>query len=125
MTDVLFAALRNSAFEQSRLSRVSDGQGGWARAYVDLGEVAGRIRPASAQEREVALQEQRHITHVLYVEAGEDIERGDRLEYIAGDSDRVGLLFEIQGVREPSIAGHHLEIDCLEVQKEQQGEAGS
>jgi head-tail adaptor len=75
------------------------------------------MRPASGAEREVAAQEQRHISHVLYVVADEDIERGDRVE-------GAGLAVEVLGIREPSRAGHHWEIDCLEVQREE-SEAGS
>jgi SPP1 family predicted phage head-tail adaptor len=78
----------------------------------------GRIRPATSAEREVAQMEQRTITHVLYVVHGTDIARGDHVE--CGD-----LTVEVLGVREPSKAGHHLEIDCVEVQHEATVEAGS
>jgi hypothetical protein len=46
----------------------------------------------------------------LYVIAGTDIQREDTVE---GDEVTVMVL----GVREPSRADHHLEIDCLEIQK--------
>jgi SPP1 family predicted phage head-tail adaptor len=78
---------------------------------VDIDPVQGRIRPASSSEREVAQQEERLLTHVLYVAAGSDIARGDRVS--------VGnLTVEVLGVREPSKAGEHLEIDCEEQQPE-------
>ena len=101
----------NHMFAVYRTERTSDGQGGWQQSLVELGELRGRLRPASATERTVAAQEQRHISHVLYTEGGADIRRGD---VVVG----AGLEVVVQGVREPSRAGHHLEIDCLEVQRE-------
>jgi hypothetical protein len=68
------------------------------------------MRPASGAEREVAAQEQRAISHVFYVVAGENLQRDYLVE---GDELRV----IVQGVREPSRADHHLEVDCLEIQK--------
>ncbi len=98
-------------FAVYRPMRDSDGQGGWQQSLVELSELRGRLRPAGASERTVADQELRHISHVLYTEGGADIRRGD---VVVG----AGLEVVVQGVREPSRAGHHLEIDCLEVQRE-------
>jgi len=106
----LFSALLNNDFKISRPVRVSNGQGGWAVAYTVLGTIRGRLRPASGSERDTAQQEQRAITHVLYVIAGEDIQRDDLVE---GDE----VIVKVQGIREPSRADHHLEIDAQEIQK--------
>lgn len=111
MTDAVFNAARNNSFVSFRRDRISDGQGGWSIVYIQYISFLGRIRPASSAEREIAQQEQRAISHVLYVEYGEDIARGDMV--VGGR-----LVVDIQGVREPSQAAHHLEIDCLEVQRE-------
>ncbi len=108
---IIFQSLLNNVFILSRRDRLPDGQGGWVIVYAANGSVRGRIRPATSAEREVAKMEQRAITHVLYVVHGTDIQRGDRVE--CGD-----LTVDVQGVREPSKDGHHLEIDCLEVQHE-------
>lgn len=114
-----FESLLNHTFTIMRRERTSDGQGGWTITYVEIGSAEGRIRPASSGEREVAAQEQRQISHVLYVAAGgTDIARGDLV--IGGQ-----LTVDVQGIREPSQAGHHLEIDCLETQREANAEAGS
>ena len=110
MNNTHFKSLLNRDYLISRPVRIANGQGGWAIAYMPLMTVPGRLRPASSSEREVALQEQRAITHVLYVVAGEDIQREDTVE---GDEVTV----KVQGVREPSRADHHLEVDCLEIQK--------
>ena len=108
----------NNTCSVSRRKRVSDDQGGWAIAYQENGTVAGRIRPANSTERVVADSEEQQITHVLYTLAGVDIERGD----IVTCDD---LTVEVLGIREPSLAGKHWEIDCLERQNEVTEELGS
>jgi len=113
-----FLALLISTFTVSRPTRASDGQGGWLMAYVDVGTVAGRLRPASASERTAAQQEQSKISHVLYCAADVDVQRGD---LVTGAGNTV----EVLAVREPSHMGHHWELDCLETQKEPAAEVGS
>ncbi len=112
------AALYNATFTVSRPTRTSDGQGGWARGYAEVGTVRGRLRPTSATERSVASQQQAQVSHVLYTSAEADVRRGD---LVSG----AGQTVEVIAVREPSHAGHHWEIDCREVQKEAEEEAGS
>jgi len=110
-------SLFNHEFAVTRMARVSDGQGGWSQVPETVGSVEGRLRPATSREREVAAQQQREISHVLYTLAGEDVVRGD---LVTGG----GLTVLVQGVREPSQADRHWEIDCQELQKES-AEAGS
>jgi len=106
-------SLFNNIFMIERRTRTSDSVGGFTIGYSTLdAAVEGRIRPASSREKEVAAQEGRDISHVLYVAGDEDIARGDRVT--VGD-----LVVEVLGVREPSEAGHHLEVDCLERQSEE------
>ena len=109
----VIASLLITTCAQSRLVRVSDGQGGWRKTWSSLGTFAGRLRPASSSEREVATMQQREVSHVLYALASEDIARGDQ---VVAD----GVTVKVLAVREPSRAGHHLEIDCLETQLEEQ-----
>jgi head-tail adaptor len=104
-------SLLNADYIVFRQQRQSDGQGGWLMSYAELGAVRGRLRPVSSRERETAALEQRQISHVFYCLAGTDIARGDMIE---GN----GLVVVVQGVREPSQAGHHYEVDCLELQVE-------
>lgn len=120
----VFLGLLNSTFTVERRSRVSDGQGGWIITYVAVGTVAGRIRPATSNERLVADSEEQQITHVLYTDAGADVARGD-LVTASGGPGELSMTVEVLGVREPSLAGHHWEIDCLERQDEAQTELGS
>jgi SPP1 family predicted phage head-tail adaptor len=108
----VFDGLLNHTFTVEKRARVGDGQGGWTIAYIAVGTVKGRIRPATGNERVVADAEERQITHVLYTRTTADIERGDRVTWGT-------LTVEVLGVREPSEAGHHYEIDCLERQREE------
>ena len=113
-----FESLLNNWFVISRKERTSDGQGGWLASYVSIGVVKGRIRPASSSEQEKAQEQQRQITHVLYLLPKTDVERGD---LVTCD----GLAVDVQGVRDPSFAHIHLEVDCVERQIEAKVEAGS
>jgi SPP1 family predicted phage head-tail adaptor len=114
----VFTSLLNNTFTVSRRVRVSDGQGGHIITYLEIGTVEGRIRPASSNERIVADAEEQQISHMLYVSHGSDVARGDLVECS-------GLQVEVLGVREPSLAGQHLEIDCLERQAEVSTEVGT
>jgi head-tail adaptor len=119
---VLESLLNKTLTVEKRL-RVSDGQGGWAEAYTSIGTIAGRIRPANANERVVAEQEEEQITHVLYTatlttSGGEALARGCRVT--EGD-----LTVEVLGARNPSRMDHHWEIDCLERQSAETTELGS
>jgi len=115
----VFESLRNNTFTIERRDRVSDGQGGWMVIYDTIGTIQGRICPATGTERMVADSEEQQVTHVLYCLAGEDVARGDRAT--TGDpsaSSGQVLTVEVLGVREPSKAGEHWEVDCLERQYE-------
>ena len=111
----VFESLLNNTFAVERRTRTHDGQGGFTVGYSSVdANVEGRIRPATSAERQIAAAEGRDVSHVLYVVDGEDIERGDRVT--CGD-----LVVEVLAIREPSLADHHLEIDCLERQVEETG----
>lgn len=115
MTTVI-ESLLNNTFTHSRRTRSSDGRGGWTVGYSELGTLRGRIRPASSSEREVAMQEEREITHVFYCKADESVRRGDRLAVTSASG--YTLTVEVDARREPSLAGEHLEFDCNERQEE-------
>lgn len=109
----VFESLLNNVFTVERRTRTSDGQGGWTLGYSTVStDVEGRIRPTHSTERELAAAEGRDVSHVLYVRASEDIERGDRVS--CGD-----LVVDVLGIREPSLANEHWEIDCQERQVEE------
>jgi SPP1 family predicted phage head-tail adaptor len=112
----VFNSLLNNTFTAWQPQRTSDGQGGWLTTFTSAGTVLGRMRPRSSAEADVADREERQITHVLYVAVGDVI--GDQIR--RGWLIELGsLLVEVQGVREPSQANEHLEIDCRERQLEE------
>lgn len=101
----------------SRPTRTTDGQGGWTIGYSEVAAISGRLRPKGASERTVAQAGQAEITHTLYCAADTDVQRGD---LVSGE----GKVVEVVAVREPSHMGHHLEVDCTEIQQAGE-EAGS
>jgi head-tail adaptor len=114
----VFTSLLNNTFAVERRDRLADGQGGWTIIYAEVGTIQGRICPSTGAERVVADSEEQQITHTLYCSAGEDVARGDRVTC-------ADLAVEVLGIREPSKAGEHWEIDCLERQYEETEELGS
>jgi len=110
--------LLNNTFAIQRRDRLSDGQGGWMIIWAEIGTVEGRLSPLHGNERMVADSEEDQITHVLYTRSGVDVARGDLV--VCGD-----VTVEVLGIREPSLADHHWEIDCLERQQELVEESGS
>lgn len=94
--------------------RTADGRGGWAVDYEFAFTTNCRLRPASSTERADGAQQGQHISHVMYVTypPPSPFVRGQRVVV-----DGVMSLW-VEGVREPSMAGKHLELDCQEVQHE-------
>lgn len=115
----VFDSLLNNDFTRLRMRRTTDGQGGWVSDYPEDTAVTirGRIRPASSSEMEIALREERLLTHVFYCVAGVDVRRGDQLHVTSPGSGHV-LIVEVDAIREPSLAGKHWECDCRELQVE-------
>jgi head-tail adaptor len=108
----IFRSLLNNTFTVWQPQRSSDGQGGWLTTYASVGTVLGRMVPRGGSEADVADSEERQMSHVLYVQPGtvaDQVARG----WLVTLND---LTVEVQGVREPSLAGKHLEIDCRERQ---------
>lgn len=119
----VFESLLNYDFYAVRMTRLSDGQGGWSIGFTDLPQIRGRLRPASGREREVAAQEQRVITHVFYCLTDANLARGDYLSPSSividdGSLRSSDLIVQVDGIREPSTSGEHYEIDCIEYQFE-------
>lgn len=115
---MVFESLLNNTFNVYSPRRTADGSGGWSIDYVLEGTVVGRIRPATSREREVAVQQQREVSHVFYTTHPSPVIRGYRLTLSS-------LVVEVQAVREPSKAGEHVEVDCQEVQLEELVDDGS
>jgi head-tail adaptor len=106
-------ALYVHEFTLYRRTRTGDGHGSWEVTWPEYSTFSGRLRPSGASDVERGAQMQAEISHVLYAAADCEVQRGDRIGY--GD-----LLLDVIAVRNPSYAGHHLEIDCQAMQAEGQ-----
>lgn len=112
---VFQSMLNNTAYLHRRV-RTDDGRGGYEISYTANGTADARIRDASSAERTVAQQEERQITHVLYLEIGTDILRGDAvtIDELTVEVDA----FKKTDRENDYLALEHLEMDCLERQME-------
>lgn len=87
----------------------TDGQGGFTEDWAVSSTVRGRIRPVRGGERTVGNQDQALVTHIAYLRSGSDVSIGNRLS-----SNKVTV--EVLAEREPGSRGHHIELDCKEIQ---------
>lgn len=110
----VFSSLLNSTFSAYKPQKTADGQGGWLTTYTNVGTVAGRMRPRAGSELDVADSEEQRVSYVLYVEAADAVGAQIGREWLITDADDRDYI--VQGVREPSLAGKHLEIDCIQRQ---------
>jgi len=109
--------LLTQTFDILRPVAIPDGQGGWMISEVAVGSIPGHYRKLSASEQTSARQRQAEIHGVLYTEAGADVRRGDRAR-------GAGVDLVVLAVRDPHELGHHLEIDCREIQLAGECEGG-
>lgn len=120
--------LLNRKAQVLRPTRVSNGQGGWAEKLEALGgdPINIRVRPARAAEREQGDQASARVTHIVYTRADSGVARGDVLE-VQGTTTAEGAALELEvvAVREPSKAGHHLEVDAFSRQPAEAGGTSS
>ena len=92
-------------------SRTDDMQGGWIIDYGVIGTTKVRVSVLSGVEKQYAGETDRRITHKVYANPDSNIVRGNKL--VIGN-----LSLEVLDVKEPSLANHHIEIDCIEWQSE-------
>lgn len=118
MADQAFLSLLNNEFDLYELANTHDGQGGFVKSHVFFGVVRGRIRPNSPSNSLFGQQLQQKVTHTLYLASPSSIERGWAVGW-------GGMMFKVLAVRQPSLAGHHLEIDLEMFQRENPDDLGS
>ncbi|MDG9705547.1 phage head closure protein [Streptomyces sp. DH37] len=97
--------LLNTSVEVWRATRTPDGMGGWEETWAQTGTVRARLSQPSARERVTADQSQSHLTHVVYLDPGADVRRGDELR-------QPGRVLDVLAVFEPSVPGTYLRADC-------------
>lgn len=100
--------LFNHEFTHQRLVTTTDQYGDPTVERRTLGTIRGRMRPANITEQFVASVAAVTIDYVFYCEPGPDIRRGD---LISGG----GVTMEVIAVKDPSLAGHHLEVEGKQV----------
>lgn len=112
----VFESLLNNSFVAWQPQRTADGQGGWLLTYSSVGAVQGRLRPRSSSEIDMADQAERRVSHVLYVAADGSVAGQIGRDFLVTPAAEPARIFQVEGVREPSLAGEHLEIDCFQRQ---------
>lgn len=100
--------------DQAKLLRgtpMSGGSGRWKPGHAVVGSYSLRVRQASAREVIAASQRQAVISHVLYGQQGNPMQRGDR--WLLDD----GRVMEVVAVakRVGVVGGDHVQADAMEV----------
>src|SRR3546814_782301 len=97
-----------------RRTEVSDGQGGVSYSYALL-ESARRVKidQASAREQFEAEQAGASLTHKVYQNHDDDIQRGDEYRTSTGS-------FRVMNVVQPSTSGVYLRADTEIIRSEQE-----
>lgn len=107
-----FESLLNKTATVFRDTNISDNQGGWEITSGSTTNIPVRVSPVSGSENQIAYLENRQITHMVYCLSDADVSRNDRLVI-----DGMGLELLVQEIRNPSLASHHLELQCKEYQR--------
>lgn len=97
--------LLNTRVQVWREVSSDDGGGGQETAWLLQSTQRARLSQPSARERQAADQSEASLTHIVYLQPGADVHRGDELR-------RGGVVFEVTAVFEPSVSGTYLRADC-------------
>lgn len=97
--------LLNARVQVWRQVTADDGGGGQETAWLLQSTQRARLSQPSARERQAADQSEASLTHIVYLQPGADVRRGDELR-------REGVVFEVTAVLSPSESGTYLRADC-------------
>lgn len=98
----------NRSATHTKISRSSNGRGGFTQTWASQGSVQCRISMKSSSERAVANREEGLGSYKIFVLSSESIEVHDRLT--VGSS-----VYEIVGISRPSRGNHYeLEAELIE-----------
>ncbi len=103
--------LNNTATVYRDGTPTSDGQGGWTSTNGSVANISVRVSVGGGSEKRIAYLDARQITHVVYCMPGSNVKRGDKL--VIAEKN---LELQVLDVKEPSLMGHHLELECREIQ---------
>lgn len=110
--NLTFESLLNKTATVYHETNISDGQGGWKITSGSITNISVRVSPVSGSENQIAYLENRQITHMVYCLSDADVSRNDVLVI-----DGMGLELLVEEIRNPSLASHHLELQCKEYQR--------
>lgn len=102
------ANLFDKTLNLMRVTRTSDGMGGWTENWESQGTFKGRISPLGSSERMIGDKIYASATHKVYCEAM-DIREDDRLVWGS-------WTFQILGIVNPSEGAHFLQILVQEIE---------
>jgi SPP1 family predicted phage head-tail adaptor len=105
------ATLSNITLAVQRQTATRDAMGGQTKSWASLVKVQGRVNPLSSSEMIRHSQDDDRITHKVYVAGTPDIRPLDRLSHA---KLRAGRHLYVKGVREPSLSGNFITIECEE-----------
>lgn len=100
----MFSTLLTQDITVLRRTKTKDGGGGWKISWAINEVLKGRFRYLRARESKISDQDRAVVLGRVYLEAGEDVLKTDRLE-IDGDKYTIGI------IENPMSMDHHLEID--------------
>lgn len=103
--------LLNSTVTVYRPGYTSDGAGGRTKTFTQTGTVRAKVGQPFSQELMAAGQLGAHLTHVVHVAHGADVQRGDELD--VGEGRRLRVLDAIHDSRLT-----YTRLDCQAVQGE-------
>jgi SPP1 family predicted phage head-tail adaptor len=72
--------LLNSTVTVYRATYVTDAVGGRTKTFAEVDTVRAMVAQPGAEERNAAAQRGAELDHVIYVEHGANVERGDELD---------------------------------------------
>ena len=90
-----------------RLTKTSDGAGGFSESWSEVGEFWSRVTPRSAKTAFFAMKRDERITHEIIVRHEVDVKSNDRINL-------GGRLFAIHGVYDARSRGRFKVLDCEE-----------
>jgi len=105
------ALLTSACTIQRRQRSKAPSGGGWATSWEQVDAVLGYVRSMGTSVADDPSQPQGRVSYRVYMRVGADVQQRDRI-LVDGHE------LEVIGVREPSAAGYHLEIDAAEWQTE-------
>jgi len=108
----LHKRFRTHTLTVERITRTSDGAGGWTEAFASIGNVTGSLQPLGVAETSAADQQRAEARWVFYVDPDEDIARGDELVDVVDHRWRVLAV----GAWDAASTIDHIRVDLEEVQ---------